>query len=189
MIGRGGGRLGALALLLLGGCDLPGGAHPPSDPGIARAEASFECAGPLDTSALVHHPSPIDGAGAVYFDIPRGFTVYGFPVRELSANGAVLWAKLPREEFTVLAAIRERLPNGQLRQHPANASDPLDFDLLPGPGYAYGSPGMATRPLMIESEGPDAAVRCGDGGAMLEDGGFVAPRPGSAGPSSGSTGG
>ncbi len=102
---------------------------------------------------------PSLGTDDAYFDVPPGFTVFGFPVKDLHANGAVLFAKLPQEEFTVLAAIRKRMPNGELRQRGPN--DPLDFDLLPAPGVPYGAPGMSARPMMIESEGPDAAVRCG----------------------------
>ena len=148
-------------LLLLGGCDFAGGARAPTDPGIARAQASFECAAAPDTSALVRHPMQIGNPGDVYFDVPRGFTVFGFPPKELSARGTALYAKLPQDNFTVMGAIGKRFPYAQLRQHAANSSDPTIFDLLPPIGGGYGTPGMSVSPLMIEPEGHNSAVRCG----------------------------
>jgi hypothetical protein len=148
-------------LLLLCGCDFAGGAHAPTSPGIARAEASFECASAADTSALVRHPMPIGNPGDVYFDVPPGFTVFGFPPKALTARSAALYAKLPQDNFTVMGAIGKRFPYAQWRQHPANSSDPNIFDLLPPIGGAYGSPGMSVSPLRIEPEGHDSSVRCG----------------------------
>ena len=133
-----------------------------ASPGMTAARKSFECAAPVDVSAL-HAAAKKNGKQ--WYETPPGFTVFGFPATDLGVTppptaDSETFASVRASPDAVLAAVRSAIPD-------ARASSPghPDNPALTGANYYYITWGAAAsgdraNRMTLEGEGPETYVIC-----------------------------
>ena len=131
-------------------------------PGMIAAVKTFECAGPVDVSAL---RATRMKNGKQWYEAPPGFAVFGFPAVDLGvapspSSRRQTFASVRASPASVLAAVRAAMPEARVSsaghpdgQIPANANF---YDVT----WGEPAPGENVNHMSLEGEGPETYVDC-----------------------------